>query len=84
MALASWQALRDAVQGSNQGGADTLTEATNAAERLETTLDDAGRAAKGAGTAVGAAAAEEDDKVIEEKHKDEQWDGSDRHILPLV
>ena len=55
--LASWQALRDAVQGSNEGGADALTEATDAAERLETTLGDAGRAATGAGAAVGVAAA---------------------------
>jgi hypothetical protein len=36
--LESWQALRDAVQGSNEGGADALTEATGAAERLETAL----------------------------------------------
>jgi lambda family phage tail tape measure protein len=54
--LESWQALRDAVQGSNEGGADALTEATGAAERLETALDDAGRAATGAGAAAGAAA----------------------------
>ena len=55
--LASWQALRDAVQGSNEGGADALTEATDAADRLETALGDAGRAATGAGAAAGAAAA---------------------------
>ncbi|SNR45139.1 phage tail tape measure C-terminal domain-containing protein [Puniceibacterium sediminis] len=52
--LASWQALRDAVQGSNEGGADALTDA---ADRLETALGDAGRAATGAGAAAGAAAA---------------------------
>jgi len=55
--LASWQALRDAVRGSNEDGADALTEATGAAQRLETALGDAGRAASGAGTAAGAAAA---------------------------
>ena len=55
--LASWQALRDAVQGSNEDGADALTEATDAAERFETALGDAGRAATGAGAAAGAAAA---------------------------
>jgi lambda family phage tail tape measure protein len=55
--LASWQALRDAVQGSDEDGADALTEATDAADRLETALGDAGRAATGAGAAVGAAAA---------------------------
>jgi len=45
------------VQGSNEGGADALTEATGAAERLETALDEAGQAATGAGAAAGAAAA---------------------------
>ncbi|UPH70221.1 phage tail tape measure protein [Abyssibius alkaniclasticus] len=55
--LASWQALRDAVRGSDEGGADALTEATNAADRFETALGDAGRAAAGAGAAAGAAAA---------------------------
>jgi hypothetical protein len=50
--LESWQALRDAVRGSDQDGADALTEATGAAERLETALDDAGRAATGAGAAA--------------------------------
>jgi len=55
--LANWQALRDAVRGSNEDGADALTEATGAAERFETVLGDAGRAATGAGTAAGAAAA---------------------------
>ncbi|CTQ34411.1 phage tail tape measure protein, lambda family [Jannaschia rubra] len=54
--LASWQALRDAVQGSNEGGADALNEATGAAERLETALGDAGRAATSTGAAAGAAA----------------------------
>ena len=58
--LASWQALRDALQGSNEGGIDALTEATGAVDRLETALGDAGRAATGAGTAAGAAAAEPD------------------------
>jgi len=55
--LASWQALRDAVRGSDEGGADALTEATNAADRFETALGDAGRAAAGAGAAAAAAAA---------------------------
>ncbi|MET4127997.1 phage tail tape measure C-terminal domain-containing protein [Roseovarius sp. MBR-6] len=50
--LESWQALRDAVRGSDQDGADALAEATGAAERLETALDDAGRAATGAGAAA--------------------------------
>lgn len=54
--LESWQALRDAVRGSDEGGADALTEATNAADRFETALGDAGRAATGAGAAAGAAA----------------------------
>jgi hypothetical protein len=69
--LESWQALRDAVRGTDgeadqttfrgtvvpPNGADALTEATGAAERLETALGDAGRAATGAGAAAGAAAA---------------------------
>jgi hypothetical protein len=55
--LESWQALRDAVRGTDEDGADALTEATGAAERLETALGDAGRAATGAGAAAGAAAA---------------------------
>jgi hypothetical protein len=69
--LESWQALRDAVRGTDgeadqttfrgtvvpPNGADALTEATGAAERLETALGDAGRAAAGAGAAAGAAAA---------------------------
>ncbi len=55
--LESWQALRDAVSGTDEASADALTEATGAAERLETALGDAGRAATGAGAAAGAAAA---------------------------
>ena len=69
--LESWEALRDAVRGTDgeadqttfrgtvvpPNGADALTEATGAAERLETALGDAGRAAAGAGAAAGAAAA---------------------------
>lgn len=55
--LESWQALRDAVRGTDEASADALTEATGAAERLETALGDAGRAATGAGAAAGAAAA---------------------------
>ncbi|PKP83851.1 MAG: phage tail tape-measure protein, partial [Alphaproteobacteria bacterium HGW-Alphaproteobacteria-2] len=55
--LESLQALRDAFRGSDQNGAGALTEATDAAERLETALGDAGRAATGAGAAAGAAAA---------------------------
>ena len=54
--LASWQALRDTVQGSNEGGADALSEATDAAGRLETALGDARQAATGAGAAAEAAA----------------------------
>ncbi|WP_209015701.1 hypothetical protein, partial [Roseibium sp. RKSG952] len=42
--LASWQALRDAVRGSDDDGADALTEATDAAARFETALGDAGQA----------------------------------------
>jgi hypothetical protein len=57
--LESWQALRDAVRGTDEASADALTEATGAAERLETALGDAGRAATGAGAAAGAAAAAE-------------------------
>ena len=69
--LESWQALRDAVRGSDgeadqttvrgtvvpPNGAEALTEATGAAERLENALDGAGRAATGAGAASAAAAA---------------------------
>jgi hypothetical protein len=55
--IASWQALRDAVRSSSEDGADALTEATDAAERFETALGDAGRAAAGAGAATGSAAA---------------------------
>src|SRR6056297_99843 len=55
--LESWQALRDAVRGTDEASADALTEATGAAERLETALGEAGRAATGAGAAAGAAAA---------------------------
>ena len=53
--LESWQALRDAVRGTDEDGADALAEATGAAERLETALGDAGRAATGAGAAAGPA-----------------------------
>ncbi|SNT27975.1 Lambda phage tail tape-measure protein (Tape_meas_lam_C) [Antarctobacter heliothermus] len=45
------------MQGSIEGGADALTKATDAADRLETALGDAGRAATGARAAAGAAAA---------------------------
>ena len=55
--LESWQALRDAVRGSDEDGADALSEASDAAERFETALGEAGRAATGAGAAAGAAAA---------------------------
>ncbi|SDX64384.1 phage tail tape measure C-terminal domain-containing protein, partial [Paracoccus sanguinis] len=55
--LESWQALRDAVRGTDEDGADALAETTAAAERLETALGQAGRAATGAGAAAGAAAA---------------------------
>ena len=55
--LESWQALRDAVRGTDEASADALTEATAAAERFETALDGAGRAATDAGAAAGAAAA---------------------------
>ena len=51
------QALRDAMRGGDDVGADALTEATQAAERFETALDDAGKAATGAGAATAAAAA---------------------------
>ncbi|ODN68654.1 phage tail tape measure C-terminal domain-containing protein [Methylobrevis pamukkalensis] len=54
--LESWQALRDAVRGTDEASADALA-ASGAAERLETALGDAGRAATGAGAAAGAAAA---------------------------
>ncbi|SNT05645.1 phage tail tape measure C-terminal domain-containing protein, partial [Antarctobacter heliothermus] len=55
--LESWQALRDAVRGSDEGAADALTETAGAADRLETALGNAGRAATDAGAAAGAAAA---------------------------
>lgn len=55
--LERWQALRDAVRGIDEDGADALAETTGAAERLETALGDSGRAATGAGAAAGAAAA---------------------------
>ena len=49
------QALRDATRGDDVG-ADALTDATQAAERFETALGDAGKAATGAGAATAAAA----------------------------
>jgi hypothetical protein len=55
--LESWQALRDAVRGSEEDGSDALTEASKAAERFETALGEAGQAAGAAGAAAGAAAA---------------------------
>jgi hypothetical protein len=55
--LESWQALRDAVRGTDENGADALAEATAAAERFETALDGAGQAATDAGAAAGTAAA---------------------------
>jgi hypothetical protein len=54
--LESWQALRSAVRGTDEDGADALAEATAAAERFETALDGAGQAATDAGAAAGAAA----------------------------
>ncbi len=45
------------MRGSDEAGANALTEATNAAERLETALGDAGQAATGAGAAAETAAA---------------------------
>ncbi len=55
--LESWQALREAVSGTDEDSADALAEATAAAERFETALDGAGQAATDAGAAAGAAAA---------------------------
>ena len=55
--LESWQALRDAVRGSDEDGADALSEASDAAERFETALGAAGQAAGATGAAAGAAAA---------------------------
>jgi hypothetical protein len=55
--MTAWQALRDAMRGSDADGADALTEATAAADRLETALGEAGSAATDAGAAAGAAAA---------------------------
>ncbi|KAA2315118.1 phage tail tape measure protein [Pseudooceanicola sediminis] len=51
--LESWQALREAVRGTDEDGADALAEATAAAERFETALDGAGLAATDAGAAAG-------------------------------
>ena len=45
------------MRGSDEDGADALSEASDAAERFETALGEAGRAATGAGAAAGAAAA---------------------------
>ncbi|WP_099827985.1 phage tail tape measure C-terminal domain-containing protein [Oceaniglobus indicus] len=55
--MTAWQALRDAMRGSDEDGADALTEATAAADRLEAALGEAGSAATDAGAAAGAAAA---------------------------
>ncbi len=55
--ITGWQALRDALRGSDADGADALTKATVAADRLEAALGEAGGAATDAGAAVGAAAA---------------------------
>ncbi|WP_339832788.1 phage tail tape measure C-terminal domain-containing protein [uncultured Parvibaculum sp.] len=51
------QALRDAMRGGDDVGADPLREATQAAERFETALDGAGSAATETGAATTAAAA---------------------------
>jgi hypothetical protein len=51
------QVLRDAMRGSDGVGADALGDATASAERFETALGNAGRAATNAGAAAGAAAA---------------------------
>ena len=50
--LESWQALRNAVRGSDADGADALSEASDAAERFETALGEAGQAAGEAGAAA--------------------------------
>jgi len=55
--LASWQALRDAVRGAGEDGADALSDATAAADQFETALDGAETAAKKAGAAAAKAAA---------------------------
>ena len=55
--MTAWQALRDALRGSDEDGADALAEATAAADRLESALGEAGSAATDAGAAAGAAAA---------------------------
>ena len=51
------QALRDAMRGGDDVGSDALTEATQTAERFETSLNEAGNAATDAGAATAAAAA---------------------------
>ena len=55
--MTAWQALRDALRGSDADGADALAEATAAANRFKADLGEAGRAATVAGAATGAAAA---------------------------
>jgi hypothetical protein len=54
--LESWQALSDAVRGTDEDGADALADAAAAAERFEAALDGARQVATDAGAAAGAAA----------------------------
>ena len=50
--MQSWQALKDAVAGAGTEGEAALDEASGAADRLDDSLTEAGRAAGGAGAAA--------------------------------
>ena len=50
--LASWQALKDAVAGAGEDGEAALDGATDAADRFDESIAEAGRAAGGAGAAA--------------------------------
>jgi hypothetical protein len=56
--LASWQALKDAVNGAGDEGEAALDRATDTADALGESFDEAGRAAGGAGAAAKTAAEE--------------------------
>ena len=54
--MQSWQALKDAVAGAGTEGEAALNGATDAADRLDESVTEAGRAAGGAGAAAAAGA----------------------------
>jgi hypothetical protein len=61
--MQSWQALKDAVAGAGSEGEAALDGATDAADRLDESMTEAGRAAGGAGVAAAAGAGAEQAKT---------------------